>query len=89
MKVSESMPSITIRIDDETAAQVDELAGAMDRSRSWIADAALQRYLQEERKWLQDIRAGIDELDRGEAIPHEQVMSEIREKISVHQKKGG
>ncbi len=82
------MPSITIRIDEETAAQVDELAGAMDRTRSWIADAALQRYLQEERKWLEDIRAGIDELDRGESIPHDQVISEIRKKISTHQKIG-
>ena len=83
------MPSITIRLDEETTAQVDELASAMDRSRSWIADAALRRYLQEERKWLEDIRAGIEELDRGEAIPHEQVMSEIREKIATHQKKRG
>lgn len=78
------MPSITIRIDEDTAAEVDELANALDRTRAWIANTALRRYLREERKWVEDIRAGMAELDRGEGIPHEEVMSEIREKIAAH-----
>ena len=80
------MPSITIRIDEETAAEVDELAGALDRTRAWIANTALQRYLREERKWVEDVRAGIAELDRGEGTPHEELMTEIREKIATQQK---
>ena len=81
------MPSITIRIDEDTADQIDRLADAMDRSRAWIAGTALKRYLQDESRWLADIQAGIAELDRGEAIPHEEVMSDMRAKIDAHSAK--
>lgn len=83
------MPSITIRIDEDTAAEVDELASALDRTRAWIANTALQRYLREERNWVEDVRAGMAELDRGEGIPHDELMTEIREKIANHQTNGG
>jgi predicted transcriptional regulator len=76
------MPSITIRIDDITAEQIDDLAGAMDRSRSWIASTALKRFLQDEKRFLQDFRASIDEIDRGEGIPHETVMADLRARIT-------
>lgn len=78
------MPSITIRIDEETADQIDRLADAMDRSRAWIAGAALKRYLLDESRWLADVQAGMAELDRGEGIPHEDVMAEMRAKIDAH-----
>ncbi len=83
------MPSITIRIDNDTADKIDRLADAMDRSRAWIAGAALKRYLQDESRWLADIQAGMAELDRGEGIPHQDVMAEIRAKIDAHNAKSG
>ena len=79
------MPSITIRIDEATSEQVDELASAMERSRSWVAGAALKRYLKEEQRWLEDIRVGMAELDRGEGIAHEDVMSAMRAKIAQYE----
>jgi len=62
--------------------ELDELARAMDRSRSWVVTDALARYLAEERQWMEQIRRGIEELDRGEGIPHEEVMAEMRRMIA-------
>ena len=81
------MPDITVRLDEDTLRQIDDLANAMDRPRSWVVTDALARYLEEERLWLEQIREGIAQLDRGEGIPHEQVMDEMRRKIASHRRK--
>jgi predicted transcriptional regulator len=75
------MPSITVRVSDKMIQELDELARALDRSRSWVVTDALARYLAEERQWMAQIRKGIEELDRGEGIPHEEVMAEMRQMI--------
>ena len=75
------MSSITVRVRDDMVQELDELARAMDRSRSWVVTDALSRYLQEERHWMEQIRRGIEAADRGELIPHEQVMEEMRQMI--------
>ncbi len=76
------MPSITVRVSENMVRELDELARAMDRSRSWVVTDALARYLAEERQWMEQIRRGIEELDRGEGIPHEEVMAEMRRMIA-------
>ena len=75
------MPSITVRVRDDMVQELDELARAMDRSRSWVVTDALVRYLAEERQWMAQIKRGIEAADRGELIPHEQVMEEMRQMI--------
>ncbi len=71
------MPSITVRVSDEVAAEVDEIASAVDRSRTWVVTDALERYLREEREWLAEVRAGLEDLDRGNRVSHEEVMAEM------------
>ncbi len=78
------MPAVTVRLSEEMIEQLDELAGAMDRTRTWLVADALQQYLAAERQWLEDIRAGIAEAERGEVIPHEEVMEEMEAKIAAH-----
>ncbi len=73
------MPSITVRIDAQTAAEIDRIADVMDRSRTWIVTSALERYLQDEREWLAEVQAGLEDLDRGERVAHEDVMKEMSE----------
>ena len=71
------MRSITVRVSDEIASKIDEVAGAMDRTRSWVMTDALNRYLSQEQQWLDDIRAGIAEHDRGEGVPHDEAMARL------------
>ena len=80
------MQAITVRVDEDTLRRIDELAGAMDRPRSWIVTDALCRYLEEEDQWLQKIRKGMAELDRGEGIPRAQVMDAMRNRIAGRRK---
>ena len=81
-----AMPAITIRLDPDTLRQIDELAGAMGRPRSWLVGDALMRYLDEVGPWVRKVREAMAELDRGEGIPHEQVMAEMRRKIAARRR---
>lgn len=52
------MPSITVHVSEETARRIDELAGAMERTRTWVVGDALERYIEAESPWIERIRAG-------------------------------
>jgi predicted transcriptional regulator len=43
---------------------------------------AIREYLADEGQEVLDIQASIEELDRGEGIPFEQVLAELEEKIA-------
>ena len=73
-----STKTASIRVDDETLDRLDRLAKSMDRSRSWIIGQAIERYLDHEEWFLDQVEQGIAEADRGELIPHETVMRGVR-----------
>lgn len=78
------MPSQTtsIRLDSEKLARLDRLAAAIDRSRSWVMNQAIEQYLDYEEWFAQSVREGIASADRGELTPHDEVMAEARRRIS-------
>ena len=69
---------ITLRVDDETLTRIDELAEAMDRSRNWILRDAVSRYLDDEQDWIARVKRGLAEAERGDLVPHDEVMAEAR-----------
>ncbi len=81
--------TITIRTDPEVAEQITMLAKAMERSRNWVIEEALKRYIQEQAWQVEGIRDAMAALDRGEGITHDDVMAEmdnlIEAKIQAHQ----
>lgn len=54
---------------------------AMDRSRNWVIEDALKRYIAEQRWQIEGIKNAIDALDRGEGIAHETVKAGIAAKL--------
>ena len=73
------MTSISITIKDDNAKRLDQLADAMDRSRSWIANEAIAQYL-EHQAWMdRETEVTIAAIDAGkeQLIPHEEVMAEL------------
>ena len=82
------MPSITVHVSEETARRIDALAGAMERTRTWVVSDALERYIEAESPWIERIRAGMASIARGQGIPHEQVMAEMRERIAERRETG-
>jgi predicted transcriptional regulator len=66
--------SVTIRLDKEDKLEaLDRLASAMDRSRNWVINRALDRYIAEQAWQIEEIQKAIAEADRGEFATDEEV----------------
>lgn len=57
---------LTLRIPEETRAKLDKLAQATHRSRSYLAEEAIVRYLELEAWQVGEIEQAIQEADRGD-----------------------
>lgn len=79
-----SKEPITAAVGADTLALVDKVAGLRGQSREEFAAEAIQRVAEHEADFADFIQAGIDSADRGELIPHEEVMSELRAMIEEH-----
>ena len=65
--------SLSFRVRAEKAEQLDRLAEATDRPRSWLLQQALDSYLELQAWQMQEIEAGLRDLEEGRTIPHEKV----------------
>jgi predicted transcriptional regulator len=71
-----AMTTISVTIKDANAARLETLAQAMDRSKSWIANEALEQYLAHQDWMEREVGAAIAEIDAGgELVSHEDVVS--------------
>jgi len=75
----------TIRIDDTVLGRVDSLAKSMSRSRNWVIQQAVDRYLDYEEWFVHQVEQGLEEVKRGETLSHDEVMAEIRKKVAKGQ----
>lgn len=75
----------TIRIDDTVLGRVDSLAKSMSRSRNWVIQQAVDRYLDYEEWFVHQVEQGLDEVKRGKTLSHDEVMAEIRKKVAKGQ----
>jgi predicted transcriptional regulator len=60
------MTAFTVRVSDETASKLDQIAEKLDRSRSDAAAQAIEDYIAREEWQLAEIEAGLAEANRGE-----------------------
>jgi predicted transcriptional regulator len=79
--------TITIRTDAKLAKKISAIADAMDRSRNWIIEEAMKRYVEIEEAQIQGIKDAIKWFETNEGIPHEQVMAEMDAVISKYENK--
>ena len=66
--------TVTFHTSPEVKARLDRLAQETRRSKSFLTNEAVGRYLAEEEDFIADVRAGLAEADRGELIDHEEVV---------------
>ena len=67
----------SVSLDERTRERLDRVAKAYDRKRSWIIARAIQEYLDREEAFAHAVEVGIESAERGELIPHEEVMAEM------------
>jgi predicted transcriptional regulator len=65
--------TISFRIDAEKVAQLDVIAKAMDRDRSYLLNEAVEIYLSEQRRFTALIEEGLEASRRGDLIDDEEV----------------
>ena len=63
----------SIRMDAEKLARVDNLARAVNRSRAWVINQAVDRYLEYEEWFVRQVQQGVKEADQGNFATDEEV----------------
>ena len=67
------MTTVTARIDEETHGKLDNLAKAVDRSRSWLVADAVRRYVEEESWQVAAVEEGVRQADAGNFAAEDEV----------------
>ncbi len=76
---------MVVPLDAETSALVERLASQKGMTTDQYASEAIRRVVETDADYQAFLHVGIDQLDRGEGIPHEQVMAELDEMIARRQ----
>ena len=72
---------ISLRVPGDLMQAFDKLAAMLERPRSWVMLRALRQYLEDEGAELIEDAESLAELDRGESVPFEDSIREVREII--------
>ena len=72
------MKTTTVRIDDNVLNRIDGLAKTLSRSRSWVINQAIDRFLDYEEWFVKEVEDGIAEVERGEIATDKEVLEKFR-----------
>lgn len=64
---------VTARLPRDVSTALDALAREMERSRSWLVNKAIRRYIEEQSEWIAFIKEGEDDLDNGRSYGQAEV----------------
>lgn len=73
--------SVSFRLDAKKLAELDSLANAQARDRTYLLGEALEAYLDVQRWQLEHIREGVRQADAGKGIPHKDVVAKWRKRL--------
>ena len=76
--------TISVRIDARTKKQLEALAGRARRSKSFLAAEAITAFVAAETWQLDEMQAGLKELDEGRGVPHKDVATWLRSFAVFH-----
>jgi predicted transcriptional regulator len=70
--------TISVRINTDTKKQLEALARRTRRSKSFLAAEAIAAFVEAESWQLDEIQAGLKELDEGRGVSHKDVSTWLR-----------
>jgi predicted transcriptional regulator len=76
------MTTLTLRISEETNAALDALADATERSKSYLAQRAIEEYLSLNAWQVQAIGEGIEAAEAGRLVDHAQVRQRWEQRLA-------
>ncbi len=74
--------TITARITPALNKKLIAYAKAAQRSKSWLIEDIIDRYVDGEIAFVEAVNVGIRELDEGKGIPHEEAMRQMYARIA-------
>lgn len=77
-KATQMTTTLSVRIDSDTKKRLEALAKRARRSKSFLAAEAIAAFVEAESWQLDEIQRGINELDDGRGIPHQDVSNWMR-----------
>ncbi len=72
------MKVTAVRINDGTLGRIDGIANTLSRSRSWVINQAIDRFLEYEEWFVQEVKSGLEEVERGEVATHDELVERFR-----------
>jgi len=70
--------TLSVRINTDTKKQLEALAKRARRSKSFLAAEAIAAFVEGESWQLDEIQAGLKELDEGRGVRHKEVSTWLR-----------
>jgi predicted transcriptional regulator len=70
--------TLSVRLDADTKKRLEALAKRARRSKSFLAAEAIAAFVDAESWQLDEIQAGIKQLDEGRGLPHRDVADWLR-----------
>ena len=65
-----SEKTTTVRMEGRILKRVDGLANAMSRSRAWVINQAVERFLDYEEWFVAEVKQALKEAERGRVVEH-------------------
>jgi predicted transcriptional regulator len=72
------MKTTTIRMQDKTLKRIDAMAKSFSRSRTWVINQALERYISHEEWFAHEVKSGLDEMQNGDLASPEEVSNKLQ-----------
>lgn len=76
--------TIAARIDADLDDEVERLAEATGRSKSWLVNEGLRSYVASERQFLAAVEEGKQALREGKVVDHEMVVAAFERIVKPH-----
>ena len=71
------MSVMSVRLPDEVEQQLGQLAQSTGRTKSWLANQAIQDYLAREAWQIAEVEAALREADAGDFVPEKEMMAKF------------
>jgi predicted transcriptional regulator len=80
--MSTQSETVTVRLNPETKSRLEMLARQTRRSKSFLAGEAIADYVARESKIIEGILQGLEDMEAGRVVPHDEAMARLRKTIS-------
>lgn len=67
------MKTTTIRMEDKTLDRIDTMAQSLSRSRTWVINQAIERFLSYEEWFIREVNTALDEVRDGDLASPEEI----------------